>query len=294
MSDHVLVVDGDEFVRQIHEEALTGAGFRVSLCGDGFSAWESLDRDPGRFDLILMDREIPGLDGVAFLRRMKADPRFRDLPVILLAGDSDQGSVHDGLQAGAYYYLTRPSPHSVLVQVVHNALDELRHKRDLKAQIGTRTLGLLHLNRAEFRVRTLVDAKNLAIVLADASGQPERTVNGYAELLINAVEHGNLGITYDEKSRLVEQGVWAEEVEERLGRAPYSEREVTVQVSRVNDTFTVIISDEGEGFDWRGFIDFDPDRAFDLHGRGIALARQFSFEDIRYVGSGNIVVATVF
>ena len=47
------------------------------------------------------------------------------------------------------------------------------------------------------------------------------------------------------------------------------------------------------GFDWQAYIDFDPRRAFDPNGRGIALARKLSFKRIEYLGCGNRVVVTV-
>ena len=59
------------------------------------------------------------------------------------------------------------------------------------------------------------------------------------------------------------------------------------------DTVQIRIRDQGAGFDWTPYMDFDPDRAFDPHGRGIAVARLSSFDDLEYIGVGNEVVATV-
>ncbi len=53
------------------------------------------------------------------------------------------------------------------------------------------------------------------------------------------------------------------------------------------------ITDEGEGFDWRRFLDFDPERAFAPNGRGIALSRQLSFSSLTYIPPGNRVVVAV-
>ena len=62
---------------------------------------------------------------------------------------------------------------------------------------------------------------------------------------------------------------------------------------RLADQLMFTISDEGEGFDWRGYLEFSPERAFDPNGRGIALARLASFSSLDYRGCGNIVVVTV-
>jgi CheY-like chemotaxis protein len=293
MDERILIVDDDDFVCQMNGEILSDAGYQVHFAKDGLAALEKMQGGPDRFDLVLLDKHMPRLDGLDFLRRLKSDASARDVPVIMLTGDNRQEDVIEGLDAGAYYYLTKPSEEAVLKQVVKNALDEAFHKRDLRALIGQRTPGLQSMTRAEFTIRTTEEAKSLAIVLADASRAPSRTVTGYSELLLNAIEHGNLGISYDDKSRLMGEGRWAEEVERRLHTPPFAERWVTVLLARHGGGTTVTISDEGEGFDWRKYLEFDPERAFDLHGRGIAMAKSMSFDDIRYIGTGSTVILTV-
>ena len=51
--------------------------------------------------------------------------------------------------------------------------------------------------------------------------------------------------------------------------------------------------EQGKGFDWSKFLSFDPDRAFDPNGRGIAMARTMSFSSLEYQGCGNVVVARI-
>jgi len=53
------------------------------------------------------------------------------------------------------------------------------------------------------------------------------------------------------------------------------------------------VRDEGNGFDWKRFIDIEPSRAFDNHGRGIVIARTLSFDSLEYRGCGNEVVAQI-
>jgi len=163
----------------------------------------------------------------------------------------------------------------------------------LREALVHQTSNLRILRRAEFGFRTLQEAKDLALWLADASLSPGRTVNGYSELLINAVEHGNLGITYAEKSQLLSEGRWADEVESRLQHPPYSERQVKVVMEKTGSACTVTIADQGSGFDWQKYIEFSPERAFDLHGRGIAMSKAMNFDGLEYIGNGNTVVITV-
>lgn len=293
MAAKLLIVDDDEFIRSITQEALEQAGYLVEVAEDGLAAWEKIDSTPSRFDLMLLDKKMPRLDGIALLKRLKSDDRFKELPVIMLTGDSQQQDIVEGLAEGAYYYLTKPSTKDVLKRVIKNALDESRQHRELRTLVGHQTKSLQLLRRAEFSFRTLQEAKDLALFLAGASMDPGRTVNGYSELLINAIEHGNLGITYAEKNQLLSEGRWAEEIESRLQHPPCSERLVNVVMEKTASVCTVTITDQGNGFDWQHYIDFSPERAFDLNGRGIAMSKVMSFDDLQYLGNGNTVVITV-
>jgi hypothetical protein len=197
------------------------------------------------------------------------------------------------LAAGAYCYLIKPAPLEELSGVIKNALEESVRKRNLLELVGQRrkTMGLLQ--QAVFTFRTLQEAKELALLLAEVSLNPEKTVSGFSELLINAVEHGNLGITYAEKGQLLAEGRWEEEVEKRLQSPRYAENTVEVMLVKSADTLSVKITDQGKGFDWEKYLLFEPERAFDLHGRGIAMSKVISFDQMEYQGNGNSVVVIV-
>src|SRR5438067_13188136 len=111
--------------------------------------------------------------------------------------------------------------------------------------------------------------------------------------MVHAVEHGNLGITYDEKSVLLAEGRWRDEVARRLGLSENRGKRADVQFIRGDDELRFIICDRGNGFEWTRYLEIDPRRAFDRHGRGILMARHVSFSSIDYRGCGNEVVATV-
>ena len=289
----ILLVDDDEFICTVTQVVLEQCGYLVETAEDGLAAWGKLDKDPARFDLVLLDKQMPRLDGISLLKLIKADRRFKELPVIMLTGDNREQDIIEGLAEGAYYYLTKPSTEEVLKRVIKNALDEGRKKHELSALIGQHKNNLNLMHRAEFRYRNLSQARDLALLLADASLDPARTINGYSELLINAVEHGNLGISYAEKSTFLSEGRWVEEVEARLQHADFTDRQVTVLLEKTADASCVTITDQGDGFDWQTYIEFRPERVFDLHGRGIAMSKAISFDTLEYRGKGNSVVTTV-
>lgn len=151
----------------------------------------------------------------------------------------------------------------------------------------------LLLQEASFTFRTLPEAKKLADLFAMICPEPEKRVFGFRELFINAVEHGNLGITHDEKTQLNEHDMWDVEVERRLALPENSDKYVVVKVERTQDEIRFHIKDQGEGFAWEKYMNADPFLSYKSHGYGIAMAKNGSFDRIEYIGRGNEVVAVV-
>ena len=118
------------------------------------------------------------------------------------------------------------------------------------------------------------------------------TAIGLRELLVNAVEHGNLGITFDEKSDILKSGKWQEEIERRLRSEAYRDRCASVTITRRRDMFSVGILDQGTGFDWRAYIEAERAPSALLHGRGMAMAMDAGFTEIEFRGAGNEVFLT--
>ena len=141
--------------------------------------------------------------------------------------------------------------------------------------------------------RTLDEATDLAIFLATFFPRSRKVVVGISELLINAVEHGNLGIGYQEKTELANQGRWQDEVGRRQALPEYADRRVHVGYRRQADCIILTIADEGQGFDWQRYQDLPADLSLESHGRGIAIARLFSFDSVEYHSPGNVVTCQV-
>jgi len=285
----ILLVDDEPLNLEILAEHLDSPAYHTIKAENGLIAWEMLDADPDGFDAVLLDRMMPVMNGMELLARMRADSRFAGLPIIMQTAAAGKEQVAEGLRQGAYYYLTKPFEAEVLLAIVEAALEMRRNRLTLADdRIDPRALV-----EGEFRFRTLGEARRLASFLARACPQPEVTVLGLSELMINAVEHGNLGISYREKSQLNERGGWREEVERRLALPINVERHASVRLSRRGDHIVFTIVDQGSGFDWRAYLEMCPERAFDSHGRGIAMSRLLSFATLEYCGNGNTVHATV-
>jgi DNA-binding response OmpR family regulator len=290
---HVLIVEDNEADRALLDAHLSHEGFRLDFADDGLEAWAMLDANPDRYDLVLLDRTMPRMNGLELLQRIKADHRFLILPVIFQSALVNREEVIEGIRAGAYYYLTKPYDAELLLSVVRTAASDRAASKDLLMRLRRGLQVLQLLDEAHFTYRTIEEARGLAAVLASACPDAESTVIGLTELMVNAVEHGNLGITYDEKSALLAEGGWADEVDRRLTLPENRGKRVDVRFLRGDDELRFTICDRGNGFEWSRYLEIDPRRAFDRHGRGILMARHVSFSSIEYRGTGNEVVATV-
>jgi CheY-like chemotaxis protein len=289
----VLVVDDEEWNRDILREYLERADYSIREAENGAQALAILKERAESIDVVLLDRMMPGMDGIEVLRRLSRTRGFRDPPVILQTARADPTSVAEGLDAGAFYYLTKPFEPQVMLSIVRAAVYDRRQAQDLRREMTDRFNLVSLANQATFRLRTVAEARGLAAALARACPKPETAAVGLVELMVNGIEHGNLGISYDDKTRLCLDGAWPEEVERRLTLPENRDKHIEVGFARESDRIAFTIRDQGPGFDWERYLEIDPRRILHCHGRGIALAKANAFSDLRYQAPGNVVVATI-
>ena len=290
---HLLAVDDEPLNLEIIREYLDDPRMDLDLAPNAERAWQRLEAAAAPYDLVILDRMMPGMNGIELLRRMKADARFRRIPVIMQTAAASPEQVREGVEAGAYYYLVKPYEPAALLAIVRAALADVEEQAAAAQHTVKQTAALRLMACAEFRIATLDDANRLAGLLAALCPAPVTAAMGLAELMINAIEHGNLGISYAEKSRLKREDAWEAEIVRRLALPENCGKAARVAMARTATEIVFTIRDEGQGFDWRRYLDFDPARAFDPNGRGIAMARKISFSRIEYRGCGNEVVAAV-
>lgn len=291
--ERVLVVDDEQLNLFIIEEFLENEDIELELHDNPLDAWASLSAPESNFSLVVLDRMMPELDGMELLRRMKREARFADIPVIMQTAASSPDQVREGLEAGAYYYLTKPYEPEALISIVRVAMDDRRSRSQLRSLAARLEEAQKLIRSVEYRFVTLEDVASLVPVLAGMCPVPDVAAPGLSDLMVNAVEHGNLGVTYQEKSLLKWEDDWEAEIGRRLALPQFGSRVATVLAERNADAVVFTISDQGEGFVWDKFLSFDPDRAFDPNGRGIAMAKMMSFSNLEYQGKGNVVVASV-
>lgn len=293
MQTCVLVVDDEPIGREIMVENLTIEGYQVIEAASGEAAWALIDAKPNGFDAILLDRMMPDMDGIEILRRVKMQPEMMHVPVIMQTGMTADSDVLEGLLAGAYYYLTKPFSADTLLAIVAAATRDYQGHKALEDEVKRQGSILGCLVEARFFFRTPLEARDLATLVANASPDPGRVVLGLSELMLNAIEHGNLAIGYDQKSVLIEAGSLQTEIENRLKSNQYDSRRAELLVRRGDGELSFSIRDQGAGFNWQDYLEMKPERAFNTHGRGIAMSRMLSFDRVEYQGCGNVVEASI-
>ena len=289
----ILVVDDEPFNLEILIEYLEDADYATVSAQNGIVAWNTLEKSPEMFSAILLDRMMPEMDGMEVLTRIKGHPLLKTLPVIMQTAKAAKQDMLEGLQAGAYYYLTKPFDKNELLAIVKTAVDDFQEYRSLQNELVQNTRAVRMMDSGKFHFRTLEEGRNLAALLAHTTPEPNAVVLGLSELILNAVEHGNLGISYEEKSSLKEIDAWTAEVQRRLALPENREKQATLEFERIKGEVRFIIQDQGDGFAWEKFMSISPERAFHTHGRGIAIANSISFTRLEYRGNGNQVLATI-
>ncbi|MBF0429606.1 MAG: response regulator, partial [Magnetococcales bacterium] len=257
----ILVVDDDSINRQILVANLHEASYLTETAKDGSEAWEILQLNQTQFAAVLLDRLMPNMDGMELLTRIKEHPTLQGIPVIMQTFLDSEADILEGIEAGAFYYLIKPFDRKKLLRIIHAAVDDFsRHESMRKAVLNTQD-ALAMIWEGEFRLRTLDEARTLAAMLAHLCPTPNQVAMGLSELLFNAVEHGNLGITYAEKSQAITDcDGWEGLVAKRQSLTENANKIVRIFVERRTDFIQFRIVDEGNGFDWLPYLQFRPER----------------------------------
>ena len=116
----VLIVDDEPNNVDFLEQALEDTGYQLITAANGQEALTKIQSE--RPDLILLDLNMPVMDGFTVLAKLKEDPDLRDTPVIIISSEQESKSVVKGIKQGAEDYLTKPVNAALLVKKVKEFL----------------------------------------------------------------------------------------------------------------------------------------------------------------------------
>jgi len=144
------------------------------------------------------------------------------------------------------------------------------------------------INAYNYKLRQVSETMEVSSKLASHFANPERHMTGIYELILNAIEHGNLEIGYERKAELVRAGSWRQEIEQRILMPQYSTRAVNIRLIHDDKTCCLTISDDGHGFRWQEYV-----RGIAAgkrpNGRGLLIAFNSNFDSIKFNDKGNAV-----
>jgi two-component system, cell cycle response regulator DivK len=122
MSTRILVVDDQEDLRGVLSDLLTGSGYTVIEAADGEAGVAKAKSDHP--DLILMDIQMPVIDGYEATRRIKADPALKPTPVIAVSSFAMKGDEEKARAAGCDHYVTKPYSPMQLLRLVRGFIGD--------------------------------------------------------------------------------------------------------------------------------------------------------------------------
>jgi CheY-like chemotaxis protein/anti-sigma regulatory factor (Ser/Thr protein kinase) len=282
----ILVVDDEEILRNLIVRFMKKEGYEPIEAADGNYAMELYRLTSPA--VVLSDVRMPEMDGITLLKKVKEfDPRAI---FILMTGYGDEETVLEALRAGATNFFKKPFNFKEVSDVISTVL---RHKLIIDStpfysealveetkrfELVTENANVLPVvNQIGIHLKTLFpdsDIINLKI--------------GIEEMITNAIEHGNLNITFEEKSEAINRGKFGLLISERIKEDGKGKRRVFIESRFTPSELTIRIMDEGNGFDWRKLPNPDDENFLNFNGRGIFLTRIF-YDDVVFNEKGNEV-----
>ena len=171
--------------------------------------------------------------------------------MIIQSASTDLRNVRKAIDSGVNYYLSKPFEEWSLKNALGFAAFEVNLVRALRQRLSMGYLPGDPLRSSSFIVKTHAEMRNLSVLLAALFPEPEVVLSGINAILFNAIEHGVLGIGYEEKSSLFSKQCFIEEIERREALKKNQSKEVEVQFVRKDGRFSIRITDPGKGFDWQ-------------------------------------------
>ncbi|MBF0502097.1 MAG: response regulator [Candidatus Riflebacteria bacterium] len=285
----ILIIEDEDGTRFIMGKVAKNEGHEVKMAPDG-AAGLALFKE-FRPDMVVSDIKMPKMDGLQLLEQIR---RLDNNVVVVIISSMDSAEYTlKALRLRANDYFVKPAMEKDLIAIFKKYQDILLSRtkeREIVGMILRKNLEMKVFNQLETVgkvVDRLMQEAEHHIPPADRLG----IHLGLVEIITNAIEHGNLEITYDEKSEAMDgdSNAWENLLLTRMGNSPYSDRYVMVELKMDTAHCEWVITDQGPGFDWTKIPDpNDPENLLASHGRGIMLT-QFEFDEVTYLGKGNKV-----
>ncbi len=115
MSKHIMVVDDSKTIRNLVAFVMKAEGFKVTTAEDGLDAIEKL-YNMGKVDLIVSDVNMPRMDGFTFIKTLREQEAYKDIPIIVLSTEGQEKDIQTGMSLGANLYMVKPAQPEKMVR----------------------------------------------------------------------------------------------------------------------------------------------------------------------------------
>ncbi|MDR2891797.1 MAG: response regulator [Deltaproteobacteria bacterium] len=115
MSEHILIVDDSKTVRNLVAFIMKREGYKVTMAEDGIDGLEKLF-SADKIDLIISDVNMPRMDGFTFIKQVREQDAYKDLPIMVLSTEGRPQDIDLGMKLGANLYMVKPAQPEKMVQ----------------------------------------------------------------------------------------------------------------------------------------------------------------------------------
>jgi two-component system chemotaxis response regulator CheY len=120
----LIVADDSRLIRGIIERTAVSIGFEVIHAANGKEALNILEASDKDINLVLLDWNMPMMNGIDVLRNMRSDDRFKNIPVMMISTESEDDKIKEAIDAGAHGYLTKPFTADKLADAIRQVLGQ--------------------------------------------------------------------------------------------------------------------------------------------------------------------------
>lgn len=283
----VLIVEDDPASMNYLEIILNKEGLEYRTAADGQQGLEIFKSYQPH--IVLSDINMPNMSGIELLSAIKKiQPQTI---IIMLTAFNSEEYVIESMRYGANNYLKKPILRENIVGLLRKYKAVLYARNQHKqihnfVQTHSFTMDFeSDIHQVPFIINYLIDEIDSLFKEDEAMG----IRLGLDEIIINAIEHGNLEISYVEKSYAIQENRFEQLLEERRHDTVRGGRRVALSFEYCKEFCEWIIQDEGKGFNPQDIPNpITSDASEMLHGRGIFITR-FQFDEMEYMGKGNKV-----
>ncbi len=121
MLKHILIVDDSKTIRNLISFILKKEGFKVTVAEDGLDGLERLYSSEG-IDMIISDINMPNMDGYTFIKTIREQSTYKNLPIVVLSTEGNDDDIKLALDLGANDYMVKPAQPEVMVKIIRSLL----------------------------------------------------------------------------------------------------------------------------------------------------------------------------